>query len=83
MDWFVYLIKAENGHLYCGVTTDLKRRFKEHASGKGAKYFRSQKAVELVYSEKHPDQSRAQKREWEIKKMKRTDKLKLIKKKWP
>ncbi|TDJ04074.1 MAG: GIY-YIG nuclease family protein [Deltaproteobacteria bacterium] len=83
MGWFVYLIEATNGHLYCGVTTDLKRRFSEHKAGKGAKFFRAQKPVKIVYSEKFPDRSKAQKREWEIKKMKRIGKLELIKKKGP
>ena len=83
MDWYVYLIRARSGHLYCGVTTDLKRRFSEHKSGKGAKFFRTQTPVEIVYSEKFPDRSKAQKREWEIKQMKRIDKLKLVKKKGP
>jgi len=83
MDWYVYLIEAENGHLYCGVTTDLKRRFSEHESGKGAKYFRTQRPLKIVHSERFEDRSKAQKREWEIKKLKRAEKLKLAKKKGP
>lgn len=78
MDWFVYLIEADNGHLYCGVTTDLERRFKQHSSGKGAKYFHGKSPKKIVYSEKHPNRSKAQKREWEIKKLKRAQKLELF-----
>jgi putative endonuclease len=33
--WFVYLVENKFGHWYCGVTTDVERRFAEHqADGK-------------------------------------------------
>ena len=33
--WFVYLVRAENGALYCGISDDAQRRFEAHRSGKG------------------------------------------------
>ena len=77
--WYVYVIQASDDSLYTGITTDVQRRFKEHSSpGKGAKYFRGKQPVAVVYSEKHADQGSALRREAEIKKLSRGDKLQLI-----
>jgi putative endonuclease len=79
-DWFVYLIEAENGHLYTGITTDVDRRFQEHLQGKkGAQFFKISPAKQLVYSELQADRSSASKREYAIKNLSRTEKLALIK----
>jgi putative endonuclease len=77
-NWFVYMILADDGSLYTGVTTDLDRRFAEHQSGRGAKYFRGRQPVEVVYREAGHTRSSACVRESEIKKMPRTDKSGLI-----
>ncbi|MBA2405008.1 MAG: GIY-YIG nuclease family protein [Bdellovibrionales bacterium] len=77
--WFVYMIQSEKGHLYTGITTDVERRFKEHSnSKKGAKYFRGKVPVEVVYQKTFKDRSSASKYECLIKKMARSQKLKLI-----
>ena len=77
--WYVYVIRASDDSLYTGITTDVQRRFKEHCSpGKGAKYFRGKQPVAVVYSENHPDQGSALRREAEIKKLTRDEKLQLI-----
>lgn len=77
--WYVYVIRASDESLYTGITTDVQRRFNEHGKpGKGAKYFRGKQPVAVVYSEKHPDQGSALRREAEIKKLSRDDKLQLI-----
>lgn len=47
--WSVYLVRAANGALYCGISNDPQRRFAAHQSGKGARFFRSSPAVALVY----------------------------------
>ena len=78
MDWTLYIIETENGKLYTGITTDLERRFWEHCSGFGAKYFRSETPHQIVYTEMHIDRSEASKREYEIKKMSKEKKLELI-----
>jgi putative endonuclease len=77
-NWFVYMILADDGSLYTGVTTDPDRRFAEHQSGRGAKYFRGRQPVEVVYQEAGHTRSSACVRESEIKKMPRTDKSGLI-----
>lgn len=65
--WFVYLVRAENGALYCGISDDPQRRFAQHRSGKGARFFHSSPAQALVYVEACADRSAALKRERAIK----------------
>lgn len=78
-DWFVYIVEAENGHFYTGITTDLARRFSEHQSKQaGAKFFNTSPAKQIVFSESHSDRSSASKREAMIKKLSRKAKSVLI-----
>ncbi|MDA7818416.1 GIY-YIG nuclease family protein [Sulfurimonas sp.] len=78
--WFIYILKCSDDTLYTGITTDLDRRLDEHNnSPKGAKYTRIRRPLELVYSENSTDKSSASKREIEIKKLSRSQKLELIK----
>jgi len=77
--WHVYIIKASDGSLYTGVTTDVTRRFKEHCgTAKGAKYFRGRQALKVVYTEPHKDRGSAQRREAAIRRLSRLSKLKLV-----
>lgn len=76
--YFVYLIQCEDKSIYTGITTDLKRRFKEHQDKKGGNYTRAHKVKKLLFSEKHIDRSNASKREAEIKSWTREKKLALI-----
>jgi putative endonuclease len=79
MAWFVYMIEVSDRSLYTGVTTDVQRRFAEHGdTDKGAKYFRGRKPLKVVYTQSLPDRSSALKREAEIKKLTRKNKLQLI-----
>ena len=77
--WTVYIIEAENGHLYTGITTDLQRRLLEHQHHKkGARFFHTSAAKNVVYQESHPDRSSASRREAAIKKLSRRAKIALI-----
>lgn len=78
MPYFVYIIECKNKSLYTGITTDLKRRFKEHKSGKGAHYTKCNPPKKIVYVEKYKNRSQASKREAEIKKWPRSKKINLI-----
>lgn len=79
-DWFVYIIEADNGNLYTGITTDLERRFTEHQTKQGgARFFHTSAAKKMVFHESHPDRSTASKRESAIKKLSRKEKIELIK----
>lgn len=76
--YFTYLLKCADGTLYCGITTDVKRRLAEHKAGKGGNYTRSRKVLKMVYTEKCKDRSAALKREAAIKNLTKAQKIKLI-----
>ena len=57
--WYVYLLRCADATLYCGVTTDMERRLREHNAGRrGAQ----------------PDASSACRLEWEVKQRPRAEK---------
>jgi len=72
---YVYILLTKNGKLYVGSTNNLKRRLKEHFEGRGARFTRINRPVRVVYVEEcsHP-----RKREYEIKRLSRKEKLQLI-----
>ncbi|MEZ5525016.1 MAG: GIY-YIG nuclease family protein [Pseudomonadales bacterium] len=77
--WWVYMILADDGAYYTGVTTDVERRFQEHREGKrGARYFRGRKPLAVVYRESGHNRSSACRREAEIKRLRREQKQALI-----
>lgn len=79
MNWFVYIVRSDDGSLYTGVTTDVERRFSEHASGsRGARYFNGRAPVEVVYTESGHTRSSACSREAQIKKLSRQQKMALV-----
>lgn len=75
---YVYILKCSDNTLYTGWTNNLDKRIKTHLEGKGAKYTRARLPVEIVYFEEFDDKIKAMKREYEIKKLNRVEKLKLI-----
>ncbi len=75
---FIYILKCSDETLYTGYTNNLEKRIEAHNAGKGAKYTRGRRPVKMIYSEKFRSKSKALKREWEIKKMERGEKLDLI-----
>ncbi|APJ02940.1 GIY-YIG nuclease family protein [Silvanigrella aquatica] len=81
MSWKLYIIETKAGKLYTGITTNLTRRLQEHKNKKkGARFFYFSEPQSVVYVEDHISRSSASKREYEIKKMSRTEKMMLIKK---
>ncbi|KPX34170.1 GIY-YIG nuclease family protein [Pseudomonas ficuserectae] len=72
--WFVYLVRAANGSLYCGISDDPQRRFAMHQSGKGARFFSSSPAMALVYVEQWPSKGEALRHERLIKKLRKSAK---------
>ena len=77
MNW-VYILRCGDGSLYTGWTNDLERRVKAHAAGRGAKYTRARLPVELAYSESLTTRGGAMRREAQIKRFTRAEKLALI-----
>lgn len=75
---FTYIVRCCDGSLYTGWTTDLEKRVETHNSGKGAKYTRSRRPVELVYHEEFQTKEEALRRERAIKKLTRDAKEQLL-----
>ena len=67
--WVVYLVRCSDKSLYCGISNDYKNRLIEHNSGKGAKYTRSRRPVELVGICPEMTKSEALKLEYRIKQL--------------
>ena len=76
---FVYILRCADGTFYTGYTTDPERRTKVHNSGRGAKYTRPRRPVEIIYLEEYDDKAEAQRREYAIKQLTRAEKENLIK----
>ena len=84
MPWPVYIIESTAGTLYTGVSTDVARRFREHAGGRrGARYFRGAKPRTVVFVEGGHTRSSACRREAAIKRLSREGKLQLIAERQP
>lgn len=78
MSHFTYILECSDKSLYTGYTPDLEKRIATHNAGKGAKYTRGRLPVKLVYFEEYPTKEEAMHREYEIKQLKREEKLALI-----
>ncbi|HEY6096145.1 MAG TPA: GIY-YIG nuclease family protein [Gallionellaceae bacterium] len=77
MTWHCYLLRCADDTLYCGISNDLEKRIAAHNAGEGAKYTRGRAPVQLVYAEACADKSAALKRERQIKRLTRAQKLAL------
>ncbi|MBD2814881.1 GIY-YIG nuclease family protein [Xenorhabdus sp. Flor] len=77
-DWYLYLIKTQNGSLYTGITTDISRRLIQHSTGKGAKALRGKGSLTLVYHSLVRDKSTALKLEYRVKQLNKQQKERLV-----
>jgi len=79
----IYILKCSDNTLYTWITTDLKKRLRQHNWEIlwGAKYTLARKPVELIYTENSENRSTASKREYEIKQLTKKQKMELIDKK--
>jgi len=60
---YVYSLKNEmNAEIYVGITTDIRRRLKEHNTGKN-RYTKAFIPWEVFYIEEQPDYMHARERE--------------------
>ena len=79
--FYVYILECKDSTLYVGSTNNLEKRLKEHNTSKnGAHYTKIRRPVRLVYSEKISSFRVARRREAEIKRLERKDKIQLINK---
>ena len=76
---YTYILKCADETLYVGATNNLEKRVIQHNTSKqGAHYTKIRRPVVLVYSEQFKTLSESRKREAEIKRFSRMEKLKLI-----
>ena len=78
MAWWVYVLRCGDGRLYTGLTTDVNRRLAEHQAGRGGRFTRRLLPVALVYAEACGSERKARRREAQLKRWPRQQKLALI-----
>ena len=78
--WSVYIIRCADSTLYTGISTNVTRRFEEHASSspRSAKYLRGRAPLELIYAKEIGTQSEATIEERRIKALTKAQKLNLV-----
>lgn len=82
--WSVYLVQTADGKLYCGVSTDVKRRFAEHCGGgaRAAKSLRGCGPLQLVYHYQAQDKRSAMRLEYRLKRLSKAHKQTLVEGRW-
>ena len=75
---YTYIVRCSDGTLYTGWTNNLEKRIKDHNDGRGAQYTKQRRPFALVYYEEFRPKEEAMRREWEIKRMSRGDKLSIV-----
>ena len=83
--WYVYVLLCNDDSLYCGITTNLERRLKQHNGviKGGAKYTRGRNPCRFVYIKKAMNRSIASKLEYQFKQLSRKKKIDLINQAYP
>jgi len=77
--WCVYVLRCSDDSLYCGITTDIKRRVYEHNETKrGAKYTRARRPVMLFYISPPMSRSQASSAEARFKRLRAEQKRTLL-----
>ncbi|MDR0846998.1 MAG: GIY-YIG nuclease family protein [Lactobacillales bacterium] len=66
-EFYFYVLKCADETLYGGFTTDLEHRLQTHNEGKGAKYTKARRPVEMIFARKYPTKSEALKQEYYFK----------------
>lgn len=78
--WFVYLIRCSDDSIYTGITNDLQKRINNHNLGykiSKCRYTSGRLPVVLIKYFEYDTKSEALKREYQIKKLDKKDKLEL------
>ncbi len=76
--WHLYLVRCADGSLYTGISTDVQRRFDAHQNNRGARRLRGRGPLQLVFSQAVGDRGEAQRVEYQVKKLSRVQKERLI-----
>lgn len=75
---WVYLLRCDDGSLYCGWTIDVEKRLAAHATGRASRYTSRRLPVALAAAWEMETASAARRMEWRIKQLTRTQKLALV-----
>ena len=69
--YYVYLLRCADGSLYAGITTDLRRRLREHRGegGRGARYTRSRQPLGYLAAWTAADRASASRLEARLKRL--------------
>ncbi len=75
-DWYLYMVRCADGSVYTGVSTDVQRRWKEHQRGgsRAARYLRTRRPVDLIFSAMIGDKGAALRAEHAIKQLEKQQK---------
>lgn len=78
--YYTYILRCKDNSLYTGITTDLKRRLKEHKEKgkKSAKYTLTHSALKIEIAWQSDDRILASKLEFQLKKLNKKQKEDLI-----
>ena len=74
----MYVVKCADGTLYTGYSPDVEARVAAHNAGKGAKYTKTRRPVELVGSAAFETKHEAMSAEWHFKQLPRAQKDALL-----
>ena len=79
-NWYLYLVRCQDGSLYTGISTDVARRFAQHQGegSAGSKYLRGRGPLVLVFQKKLGSRSLALNVERKVKKLSKVRKEELI-----
>ena len=78
---FFYVVKCKDNSWYAGYTNDLHKRVKTHNDGKGAKYTKVRRPVELIFAESFSTNREAMQAEYYFKKTNSEEKRALYRRK--
>jgi putative endonuclease len=78
MPFWLYILRLKSGSLYVGATTNLKKRYKDHCSGKACRTTKLDPPVDIVYTESFESLSGVRNRELQVKRWSRAKKEALI-----
>lgn len=65
--WWIYFVRMPDQRLYCGISTDVERRFAQHQKGTGAKALRGKSPLLLVWAQPVGNRSEASQLEYALK----------------
>lgn len=77
--WKIYLVECKDGSWYTGITNDIEKRMKMHASGRGSKYVRAKGFSKLIATKDCINKTLASKYEYFVKSLSRKEKIEWFK----